>query len=81
MLEINFNFTLNNNKGLVLTKKTDQSTVFTRVSARGSHLILGSQRKGWGGGDEGAYSREALFRGRHSLNISKRDQSIFNLSL
>ena len=29
----------------------------------------------------GAYSREAFFRGRHSLNISKRYQNTFNLSL
>ena len=29
----------------------------------------------------GAYLREALFQGRHSLNISKRHQNIFNLSL
>ena len=29
----------------------------------------------------GAYSRETLFRGRRSLNISKRHQNTFNLSL
>ena len=29
----------------------------------------------------GAYSRDALFRGRHTLNISKRHKSTFNLSL
>ena len=30
---------------------------------------------------EGAYSREALFRGRRSFNILKRHQNTFNLSL
>ena len=49
-------------------------TVFTQVSARGAYLILSSQR-----GD--AYSREALFLGRRSLNTSKRHQNTFNLSL
>ena len=39
-----------------------------------SYLILSSQRGG-------AYSREALLRGRRSLNISKRHQNTFNLSL
>ena len=29
----------------------------------------------------GVYSREVLFRGRRSLNISKRHQNTFNLSL
>ena len=29
----------------------------------------------------GAHSREALFRGRRSLNISKKHQNIFNLYL
>ena len=29
----------------------------------------------------GAYSREAVFRGRRSLNTSKRHQNTFNLSL
>ena len=44
------------------------NTVFTRVSTRGAHLILGSQRG-------------PLIRGRRSLNTSKRDQNTFNLSL
>ena len=30
---------------------------------------------------DGTYSREALFRGRRTLNISKRHQNTFNLSL
>ena len=49
-------------------------TVFTQVSAQGAHLILSSQRGG-------TFSREVLFRGRHSLNISKRHQNTLNLSL
>ena len=49
------------------------ATVFTRVSARGAHLVLSSQRG-------------ALIRGRRSfegglLDISKRHQNTFNLSL
>ena len=45
------------------------------MSARGAHLILASQSRG------GAYSSEALFRRKRSLNISKRHQNTSNLSL
>ena len=51
------------------------SAVFTQVSVRGAHLILNSQRR------RSAYLTQALFRGRRSLNISKRHQNTFNLSL
>ena len=44
----------------------------TRVSARGAHLIFGFSMRGEGG---------TLIRGRRSLNISKRQQNTFNLSL
>ena len=47
------------------------NTVFTRVSARSTQLILDSQRGG-------AYSREALFGGKRSLSTSKRHQNTFN---
>ena len=43
-------------------------TVFTRVRARGAHLILGSQRG-------------ALIQRRGSLHISQRHQITFNLFL
>ena len=57
-------------------KKKNEYTVLTRVSAQGAHLILGAQKKGEGGG---TYSRQALFRRRRLLNISRRHQSIFDL--
>ena len=57
-------------------KKNSEYTVSTRVSAQGAHLILGSQKKGEGGG---TYSRQALFRRRRLLNISRRHQNIFDL--
>ena len=57
-------------------KKSSEYTVSTRVSAQGAHLILGSQKKGEGGG---TYSRQALFRRRRLLNISRRHQNIFDL--
>ena len=57
-------------------KKNSEYTVSTRVSAQGAHLILGSQKKGERGG---TYSRQALFRRRRLLNISRRHQNIFDL--
>ena len=61
------------NRSLV---KQYQITIFTRVSTWDAHLILRSQR-GWGWG---AYSREALFLERRSLNLSKSNQNtcLFN---
>ena len=59
---------------LILVTARNLHTVFTQLSARGAHLILSSQRGG-------AYSRKVLFRGRRSLNMSKRHQNTFNLSL
>ena len=52
----------------IMTIKLLPYTVFTSMSARGAHLILGL----WGG---------ALIRGRRSLNILKRHWNNFNLSL
>ena len=57
-------------------KKNSEYTVFTRVSAQGAHLILGSRKKGE---RCGTYSRQAIFRMRRLLNISRRHESIFDL--
>ena len=46
-------------------KKNTEYTVFTRVSAQGAHLILGSQKKGRGRGylfEAGALPKEALIK-------------------
>ena len=46
-------------------KKNTEYTVFTRVSAQGAHLILGSQKKEGGRGylfEPGALSKEALIK-------------------
>ena len=46
-------------------KKNSEYTVFTRVSAQGAHLILGSQKKEGGRGylfEPGALSKEALIK-------------------
>ena len=62
-----------NNSKLHLNKK-GINTVFNQASARGAHLLLGCQRRE-------AYSREALFRGRHSLNMKyvKKASKYFQL--
>ena len=44
-------------KHFFISTNVTKDTLFTQVSTRGGHLILGSQR--WGKGD--AYSRKALF--------------------
>ena len=56
-------------KHFFISTNVTKDTLFTQVSTRGGHLILVSQR--WGKGD--AYSREALFWGRRSLNISRNN--------
>ena len=43
--------------GCLIDTKQMSNTIFTRGSAWGAHLILGSQRRGWG-----ADSREALIK-------------------
>ena len=48
--------------------ETNLSTVFTRVSARGAHLIFGFQRG-------------ALIRGRHSFKKSSTQQYYINFPL
>ena len=53
---------------MILSKNHLENTVFTQVSGRGAHLIL-------------SFEMGALFRGRRSLNTSKRHQNTFNLSL
>ena len=62
-----------NNSKLHLNKK-GINTVFNQASTRGAHLLLGCQRRE-------AYSREALFRGRHSLNMKyvKKASKYFQL--
>ena len=61
-------YSIPNSNFLFLQERRIPITALTRVSTRGAHLILGSQRR-------------TFIRGSRSLNISKRLQNTFNLSL